>query len=59
MESYKREESSGAIINTNKASLQKYKQVREIRRQKTKKIDLLEDRIDKLENMLQQLLDNK
>ena len=59
MESYKRDKTSGAIINTSGNSLQRYKQIRDVRRKKTQNINDLNERLEKLEKIVQKLTENK
>ena len=59
MESFVREKSSGAIINTSKNSLKRYKETREVRRQKSKKIDDLHERLLKLEKLVTEMVKEK
>jgi len=52
-----RDKSTGAILNTNTTEIARAKKLKEARLQETKKLESLSDRVDSLQNDMNQIKD--
>jgi hypothetical protein len=56
---YVRDENSGAILNTNMKAYLKYKEKKKAEEHKEQRLLNLEDKLDRIESLLQGLIDGK
>lgn len=56
---YVRDENTGAVLNTNMKAYLKYKQKKKEEEYKEQRLSSLEDKLDRIESLLQGLIDGK